>query len=200
MIVVRGGPGEGDRRTPFSSPDAAGNWVGWEIEIIEAVCAAAELECELAPTAWDGIIPALVSGRIDAIMGSMSITEDRLQTIDFSASRDTLYVLGDLVNRGPDSLAVLRRLSALGNAAQCLLGNHDLHLLGVWQGVRTVSKGDTLAQLLAAHLRERPTHDWLVALDAAGIRNRVLVVSACYSGGWIEPMATDSTLVMTAVS
>tara|TARA_R110002124_G_scaffold168068_4_gene335550 strand:+ start:11326 stop:12096 length:771 start_codon:yes stop_codon:yes gene_type:complete len=69
---------------PFSTPDAAGNWVGWEIEIIDAVCAAADLECELTPTAWDGIIPALVSGRIDTIMSSMSITEDRLQTIDFS--------------------------------------------------------------------------------------------------------------------
>lgn len=69
---------------PFAAPDAAGNWVGWEVEIIDAVCAAAELECELTPTAWDGIIPALVSGRIDTIMASMSITEDRLQTIDFS--------------------------------------------------------------------------------------------------------------------
>ncbi|MFN4101340.1 MAG: transporter substrate-binding domain-containing protein [Pararhodobacter sp.] len=69
---------------PFASPDAAGNWVGWEIEIITAVCEAAELECEITPTAWDGIIPALLSGRIDAIMASMSITEDRLQTIAFS--------------------------------------------------------------------------------------------------------------------
>lgn len=71
---------------PFASPDAAGNWVGWEVEIIGAVCAAAELECVITPTAWDGIIPALVSGRIDAIMASMSITEDRLRTIDFSDS------------------------------------------------------------------------------------------------------------------
>jgi len=69
---------------PFSSPDAAGNWEGWEIEIIDAICDAAELNCVITPTAWDGIIPALVSGRIDAIMNSMSITADRLQTIDFS--------------------------------------------------------------------------------------------------------------------
>ncbi|MFP5510395.1 MAG: transporter substrate-binding domain-containing protein [Alphaproteobacteria bacterium] len=69
---------------PFAAPDAAGNWVGWEVEIIDAVCAAAELDCVLTPTAWDGIIPALLSERIDAIMASMSITEDRLQTIDFS--------------------------------------------------------------------------------------------------------------------
>jgi polar amino acid transport system substrate-binding protein len=69
---------------PFASPDAAGNWVGWEVEIIDAVCAAAALDCVLTPTAWDGIIPALVSGRIDTIMASMSITADRMQTIDFS--------------------------------------------------------------------------------------------------------------------
>ena len=73
-----------------------------------------------------------------------------LESVNFSPSRDTLYLLGDLVNRGPDSLAVLRRLVTLGDAAQCLLGNHDLHLLGVWQGVRSGSKSDTLAQVLAA--------------------------------------------------
>ena len=69
---------------PFSSPDASGNWVGWEIEIINAVCAAAELQCVITPVAWDGIIPSLTSGQIDAIMASMSITEERMQTIDFS--------------------------------------------------------------------------------------------------------------------
>ena len=69
---------------PFAAPDAAGNWVGWEVDIINAVCEAAEMECVITPTAWDGIIPALVSNRIDAIMASMSITDDRLQTIDFS--------------------------------------------------------------------------------------------------------------------
>ncbi|MGC1489153.1 MAG: transporter substrate-binding domain-containing protein, partial [Albidovulum sp.] len=69
---------------PFASPDAAGNWVGWEVEIIGAVCAAAEMECVITPVAWDGIIPSLTSGQIDAIMASMSITADRMQTIDFS--------------------------------------------------------------------------------------------------------------------
>ncbi len=69
---------------PFTSPDAAGNWVGWEVDIINAVCAAAELQCVITPVAWDGIIPALTAGQIDAIMNSMSITEERLKTIDFS--------------------------------------------------------------------------------------------------------------------
>lgn len=67
-----------------------------------------------------------------------------LDTIDFSPSRDTLYLLGDLVNRGPGSLAVLRRLMALGTSAQCLLGNHDLHLLAVAAGVRPLHRSDTL--------------------------------------------------------
>lgn len=69
---------------PFASPDAAGNWVGWEVEIIGAVCKAAALECVITPVAWDGIIPSLTSGQIDVIMASMSITDERMQTIDFS--------------------------------------------------------------------------------------------------------------------
>ena len=83
-----------------------------------------------------------------------------LEEIDFSPSKDTLYLLGDLVNRGPDSLGVLRRLSALGNAAQCLLGNHDLHALAVWQGVRKVKRNDTLDALTAAN-DSAYLFDWL---------------------------------------
>jgi len=69
---------------PFSSPDASGNWTGWEIDFINAVCAAGAMECVITPVAWDGIIPALTSGQIDVIMNSMSITDERKQTIDFS--------------------------------------------------------------------------------------------------------------------
>ena len=69
---------------PFSSLEASGTWIGWEIDMINAVCTAAEMECVLTPTAWDGIIPALAAGQIDAIFASMSITEERKQSIDFS--------------------------------------------------------------------------------------------------------------------
>lgn len=69
---------------PFASPDAAGNWVGWEVDFINAVCAAGEMQCVITPVAWDGIIPSLTSGQIDVIMASMSITEERSKTIDFS--------------------------------------------------------------------------------------------------------------------
>ena len=69
---------------PFTSPDANGKWVGWEVEFTDAICAEAKLDCVITPVAWDGIIPALTSKKIDIIVGSMSITEDRLKTIDFS--------------------------------------------------------------------------------------------------------------------
>ncbi|MGF9692418.1 MULTISPECIES: transporter substrate-binding domain-containing protein [unclassified Rhizobium] len=69
---------------PFTSPDASGKWTGWEVEFMDAVCAEAKLKCVLTPVAWDGIIPALTSKKIDAIMSSMSITDERKKTIDFS--------------------------------------------------------------------------------------------------------------------
>ena len=69
---------------PFASVDAAGVWGGWEVDIAKAVCAAAELDCVITPVAWDGIIPSLTGLQIDAIMASMSITEERMKTIDFS--------------------------------------------------------------------------------------------------------------------
>ncbi len=80
-----------------------------------------------------------------------------LQEVAFSPSQDHLYVLGDLVNRGPDSRGVLRRLRGLGTSATCLLGNHDLHLLAVAHGVRKPHRSDTLAQILDAP----DCDDWL---------------------------------------
>jgi bis(5'-nucleosyl)-tetraphosphatase (symmetrical) len=92
--------------------------------------------------------------------------------IGFSPSRDTLYLLGDLVNRGPASAAVLRRLMAYGDAAQCLLGNHDLSLLAVAQGHRAPHRNDTMDDILLAPDREAML-DWLrhrsMALHAHGI-------------------------------
>lgn len=80
----------------------------------------------------------------DAALGRL------LDEIAFSPSRDTLYLLGDLVNRGPDSAAVLRRLMGYGASARCLLGNHDLHLLAIAHGVRAPHRSDTLGGILQA--------------------------------------------------
>ena len=69
---------------PFSSKDASGKWVGWEIDLMNAVCAQMNEKCELVEVAWDGIIPALTSKQIDVIWSSMSINAERKQTIDFT--------------------------------------------------------------------------------------------------------------------
>ncbi len=87
---------------PFTSPDANGNWVGWEVDFMVAICKQAELDCVITPTAWDGIIPALTSGQIDVIMSSMSITEERKKTIDFS---DKYYNTPAMVMVAADSTA-----------------------------------------------------------------------------------------------
>ena len=71
-----------------------------------------------------------------------------LTKIDFSPSRDVLFILGDLVNRGPESLAVLERLMRYGDAVRCLLGNHDLNLLAIAHGVRQPHRKDTLTEIL----------------------------------------------------
>jgi bis(5'-nucleosyl)-tetraphosphatase (symmetrical) len=73
-----------------------------------------------------------------------------LDALRFSPDRDQLWFVGDLVNRGPDSLAVLRRIRALGDAATVTLGNHDLHLLAVAFGSARTRAGDTLSETLAA--------------------------------------------------
>jgi bis(5'-nucleosyl)-tetraphosphatase (symmetrical) len=77
-----------------------------------------------------------------------------LGVLRFSADRDRLWFVGDLVNRGPDSLGVLRRIRALGDAATVTLGNHDLHLLAVAFGSARARSGDTLEQTLAAPDRD----------------------------------------------
>lgn len=69
---------------PFSSKDASGKWVGWEIDLMNAVCAQLNEKCELVEVAWDGIIPALQAKQFDLIWSSMSITDERKKTIDFS--------------------------------------------------------------------------------------------------------------------
>jgi bis(5'-nucleosyl)-tetraphosphatase (symmetrical) len=87
---------------------------------------------------------------------------DLLGKLAFSPQRDRVWFVGDLVNRGPQSLAVLRRIRSLGAAAAVALGNHDLHLLAVALGGARIRGGDTLDELLAAPDRDELL-DWLIS-------------------------------------
>ena len=97
---------------------------------------------------------------IGDIQGCNAAFQQLLRKIDFSPSTDTLYVLGDMVNRGEDSLGVLQTLMSLGTAAQCVLGNHDLHLLAVAYGIRPAHASDTLQSILDAPAKPAIL-DWL---------------------------------------
>jgi bis(5'-nucleosyl)-tetraphosphatase (symmetrical) len=87
---------------------------------------------------------------IGDIQGCFKPLRSLLEKIKFNSQQDCLWLLGDLVNRGPDSLATLRYLFSIRNSVKIVLGNHDLHFIAVHHGVRQLGKHDTLTELLAA--------------------------------------------------
>ena len=94
-----------------------------------------------------------VQGCFDSLMRLLDV-------IDFDERRDRLWFVGDLVNRGPQSLATLRFVKKLGDRAVTVLGNHDLHLLALATGVRALKSSDTVQDVLKAPDREALL-DWL---------------------------------------
>ena len=122
---------------------------------------------------------------IGDIQGCARSFDALLEAIDFDPGADRLWLAGDLVNRGPDSLGVLRRVMALGDRAVAVLGNHDLHLLAIVAGVRPPWAGDTFDEILAAPDRDELI-DWLrrrplLHHDAAA---RTVLVHAGLPPGW----------------
>jgi len=127
------------------------------------------------------------------VQGCADALERVLAEIDFSPSRSRIVLLGDLVNRGPASLAVLRRVAGFGNAATCLLGNHDLHLLAVAHGVRGLHRSDTFGDVLAAPDRDACL-DWLRRRPLAHLEAGWL----CVHAGVVPQWDTAQTLALAA--
>ena len=94
------------------------------------------------------------------IQGCLQPLQCLLQQVAFDPQRDRLWLVGDLVNRGPQSLETLRFLFGMREAVTTVLGNHDLHLLAVAHNVERLKKGDTLGEILAAPDRD-DLLDWL---------------------------------------
>ena len=92
--------------------------------------------------------PIWVIGDVQGCLASLEELLAQPGLLDDPDSR--FWFAGDLINRGPESLAALRRIIALGDRAVSVLGNHDLHLLAAYTGVRKPGKSDTLDDILSA--------------------------------------------------
>ncbi len=128
---------------------------------------------------------------IGDVQGCLAGFDALLAALRFDPARDRLIVLGDLVNRGPDSLGCIERVMALGDAAECLLGNHDLHLLAVAEGIRKAHRGDTLGDILASPRRQQLI-DWVRHRPLALQVNGWLLVHA----GVLPQWTTEQTLAL----
>lgn len=91
---------------------------------------------------------------IGDIQGCYTELQQLLEQIRFDPAQDKLWLVGDLVNRGPGSLRVLRLVKSLGDSAITVLGNHDLHLLAVAEGTAELNRNDTLDEVLDAPDRD----------------------------------------------
>ena len=105
---------------PFNNVTSDGELVGFDVDIAKALCVAMDRECEIVAQDWDGIIPGLVNNKYDAIIASMSITEERLEAINFTAPYYSNYlsVLGkegsDLTREGLGDVAIGAQRSTVG--------------------------------------------------------------------------------------
>lgn len=125
---------------------------------------------------------------IGDIQGCYQELRSLLELASFDPAADRLWLVGDLVNRGPDSLHVLRFVKQLGESATVVLGNHDLYLLMVAAGFRRRGKDDTLAQVLDAPDREELL-DWLAGRPLMHLEDRFALVHAGLVPQWSAPQA-----------
>lgn len=133
---------------------------------------------------------------IGDVQGCNEELQALVSRLRFSPDRDRIYFVGDLVNRGPASLEVLRFVRSLGDNAVVVLGNHDLHLLAVAHGARRNKRQDTLDEVLAAPDRAALL-EWLIArplahVDTDSDGRRDLVVHA----GVVPQWTVDTTVAL----
>ncbi len=124
-----------------------------------------------------------VQGCFQALLGL-------LERIAFDLKRDRLWFVGDLVNRGPDSLATLRFVKGLGESAVCVLGNHDLHLVAVAEGHAVLRKDDTLEETLRAPDRAELIA-WLRQLPLMHAEDGYAIVHAGLLPSWTVARALE---------
>ena len=151
---------------PFNGVDANGELIGFDVDIAKALCEEMNANCELVAQDWDGIIPALVANKYDAIIASMSITDERKKTIDFTNKYYSNYLAVLAPNggvSGADDLAgktvgAQRSTIASQWAEDNLMGQADVKLYDT----QTAAYADLAAGRLDAMVSDiYPAMDWL---------------------------------------
>jgi bis(5'-nucleosyl)-tetraphosphatase (symmetrical) len=127
---------------------------------------------------------------IGDVQGCQGALAALLELVGFSASRDRLWFVGDLVNRGPQSAAVLRYVRSLGDRAVVVLGNHDLHLVASSAGLAKRRADDTFDDVLAAPDRDELI-DWLRFRPMAHAEDEYCMVHAGLLPSWPVEQALD---------
>ena len=127
--------------------------------------------------------PLMATYAIGDIQGCFEPLQRLLAKLAFDARQDRLWLVGDLVNRGPQSLEVLRFVKELGPAAVTVLGNHDLHLIMLAEGSSRMRPDDTLSAILAAPDREELLA-WLRARPLMHVENGFAMVHAGLLPHW----------------
>lgn len=122
------------------------------------------------------------------IQGCYTELVQLLEKIRFDPAQDKLWLVGDLVNRGADSLQVLRLVKSMGESAITVLGNHDLHLLAVANGTGRLHRGDTLDEILAAPDRDELL-TWLRNQRLLHVEGEFILVHAGLLPGWTVEQA-----------
>ena len=127
------------------------------------------------------------------IQGCYHELEQMLELVQFDPGKDQLWLVGDLVNRGADSLSVLRLVKSMGDAAITVLGNHDLHLLAVAAGVAELHHSDTLDEILAAPDRDELL-TWLRQQRMLHVQDNFVLLHAGLMPEWSVQQAQQLAL------
>ncbi len=125
---------------------------------------------------------------IGDLQGCFITLQALLKKIEFDPARDRLWFVGDLVNRGPGSLQCLRFVHSLEGRANTVLGNHDLHLLAVSEGLGKAGKHDTLAAILDAPDRDELLR-WLRDREFLHVEGDFVLVHAGLLPQWSLDLA-----------
>ncbi len=139
-------------------------------------------------TTWLARLNNIATYAVGDLQGCFEPLERLLEAAKFDPAKDRVWFVGDLVNRGPDSLRCLRFVKSLGAAAITVLGNHDLHLICIAEGVERRRKRDTMEDVLAAPDRDEIIH-WLRQQPLMHVEGNFALVHAGLMPEWSVPYA-----------